>query len=183
MLGEMAVRVMGTRTFGETVQTILDDVIAFHEAQYGTVQLPIGDKLVIAAQRGFDPQILQMFRYVTKDDACACGQALRLGQSIVVADVEKDQDYAPYRDTAKRAGFRSIQSTPFTTQDGKLIAIVSVYFAAPDRATRSGGEAFHLYSNVAADQASELLGSVKLDAQAAQMSDELYSSFAGDYVC
>ena len=183
MLGEMAVRVMGTRTFGETVQTILDDVIAFHEAQYSTVQLPIGDKLVIAAQRGFDPQILQMFRYVTKDDVCACGQALRLRQSIVVADVEKDQDYAPYRDAAKRVGFRSIQSTLFTTQDGKLIAIVSVYFAAPDRATQSGGEAFHLYSNVAADQASELLGSVKLDAQAAQISDELYSSFAEDYVC
>jgi len=58
-----------------------------------------------------------------------------------------------------------------------------VYFAAPDRATQSGGEAFHLYSNVAADQASELLGSVKLDAQAAQISDELYSSFAEDYVC
>ena len=183
MLGEMAVRVMGTRTFGETVQTILDDVIAFHEAQYGTVQLPVGDKIVIAAQRGFDPQILQMFRYVTKDDICACGQALRLRQSIVVADVEKDPDYAPYRDAAKKAGFRSIQSTPFTTQDGKLIAIVSVYFAAPDRATRSGREAFHLYSNVAADQACELLGNVKLDAKATQMSDKLYSSFAGDYVC
>jgi GAF domain-containing protein len=177
MLGEMAVRVMSTRTFGETVQTILDDVIAFHGAQYGTVQLPVGDNLVIAAQRGFDPQILQMFRYVTKDDGSACGQALRLRQSIVVADVEKDQDYAPYRDAVKRAGFRSIQSTPFTTQDGKLIAIVSVYFAAPDRATRNEGEAFHLYSSVAADQACELLGGVALAAKAAQMSDELYSSF------
>ena len=177
MLGEMAVRVMGTRTFGETIQTVLDDVIAFQGAQYGTVQLPIGDELVIAAQRGFDPQILHMFRYVSKDDRCACGQALRLRQSIVVADVEKDPDYTPYRDAAKRAGFRSIRSTPFTTQDGKLIAIVSVYFAAPDRATRSEGGAFHLYSNVAADQACEFLGTVALSAKAAQMSDELYSSF------
>ena len=176
MLGEMAMRVMGKRTFGDTVQTILDDVIAFHGAQYGTVQLPVGDKLVIAAQRGFDPQILQMFRYVTKDDRCACGQALRLRQSIVVADVDKDQDYAPYRDAVKRAGFRSIQSTPFTTQDGKLIAIVTVYLAAPGRARRS--EAFDLYGNVAADKACELLGGVALDAEATQMSEELYSSFA-----
>ena len=177
MLGEMAVRVLNTCTFEETVQTILEDVIAFHGAQYGTVQLPIGDNLVIAAQRGFDPQILQMFRYVTKDDGCACGQALRLRQTIVVADVEKDPDFAPYRDAAKKAGFRSIRSTPFTTQDGKLIAIVSVHFAAPDRATRSEGGAFHLYSNVAAEQACELLGSVALSAKAAQMSDELYCSF------
>ncbi len=30
MLGEMAVRVMSARTFEDIVQTILDDVIAFH---------------------------------------------------------------------------------------------------------------------------------------------------------
>jgi GAF domain-containing protein len=178
MLGEMAVRVLNTCTFEEAVQTILEDVIALHGAQYGTVQLPIGDNLVIAAQRGFAPQILQMFRYVTKDDGCACGQALRLRQTIVVADVEKDPDFAPYRDAAKKAGFRSIRSTPFITQDGKLIAIVSVHFAAPGGPTRSEGEAFHLYSNVAAEQACELLGSVALAAKATQMSDELYSSFA-----
>src|SRR6516165_2715617 len=86
-----------------------------------------------------------------KDDGCACGRALQLGQSIVIADVEKDPDYVPYCGAAKSAGYRSVQSTPFITQDGKLIGIVSVHFAAPDRATRSEGEAFHLYSNVAAD--------------------------------
>ena len=178
MLGEMAVRVMSTRTFEEIVQTILDDVIAFHGAQYGNVQLPVGDHLVIAAQRGFDREFLQTFRRVKKDDGCACGRALQLGQSIVIADVEKDPGYAPYRDAVKSAGYRSVQSTPFITQDGKLIAIVSVHFAAPDRATRSEGEAFHLYSNVAADQACELLGGVALAAKAAQMSDELYSGSA-----
>jgi Transposase IS116/IS110/IS902 family len=73
--------------------------------------------------------------------------------------------------------FSLYPDTPFTTQDGKLIAIGSVYFAAPDRATRSEGEAFHLYCNVAADQAYQLLAGVALAAKAAQMSDELYSSF------
>lgn len=178
MLAEMAVRIMNTRSFEETVQTILDDVIAFYGAQYGTVLLPAGDNLVIAAQRGFDPQFLQMFQHVTKDDKCPYGQTLRLSQSTVVADIEKDPDFASYRNTAKRAGFRSIQSTPLITQDGKLVGIVSVHFAAPGGPTRSHGEAFHLYSNVAADQACELLGDVTLAAKAAQMSDELYSSFA-----
>jgi GAF domain-containing protein len=178
MLGEMAMRVLSTRTFEETVQTILDDVIAFHEAQYGAVQMPVGDNLVIVAQRGFGPQFLQMFRHVKKDDGFACGRARRLGQSIVVADVEKDPDVASYRSAAKEAGFRSIQSTPFITEDGKLIGIVSVHFAAPGGPTQSGG-AFHLYSIVAAEQADELLGGVVLAAKATQMSDELYSSFAG----
>jgi len=177
MLGEMAERVMGTRTFEETVQTILDDVISFHGAQYGTVQLPVGDHLVIAAQRGFDGEFLQTFRRVKKGDRCACGRALQLGQSIVIADVEKDPDYAPYCAAAKSAGYRSVQSTPFITQDGNLVAIVSVDFATPGGPTRSEGQAFQLYSNVAAEQAYELLGGVALDAKAAQMSDELYSSF------
>jgi hypothetical protein len=74
MLGEMAVRVMSTRTFEDIVQTILDDVIAFHGAQYGNVQLPVGDHLVIAAQRGFDREFLQTFRRVKKmTDAPAVG--------------------------------------------------------------------------------------------------------------
>jgi hypothetical protein len=66
MLGEMAERVMGTRTFEETIQTILDDVITFHGAQYGAVQLPVGDDLVIAAQRGFGPQFLRMIRHLKR---------------------------------------------------------------------------------------------------------------------
>ena len=143
MLGEMAVRLLNVRTFEETIQTILDDVIAFHEAQFGNVQLPVGDHLVIAAQRGFDREFLRTFRRVKKDDGCACGRALQLGQPIVIADVEKDPDYAPYCDAAKSAGYRSVQSTPFITQDGKLVAIVSVHFEAPGGPTRSEGGAFN----------------------------------------
>jgi hypothetical protein len=40
------------------------------------VQLPIGDNLVIAAQRGFAPKFLQMFRHQKKDDGFACGRAV-----------------------------------------------------------------------------------------------------------
>jgi GAF domain-containing protein len=180
MLDEMAVRVLGTRTFEDTIQTILDDVITFCGAQYGAVQLPIGDNLVIAAQRGFAPKFLQMFRHQKKDDGFACGRARRLGQSIVVADVETDPDFALYRNALKEAGFRSIQSTPFVTEDGKLIGIVSVHFAAPGGPTQRAGETFRLYSTVAAGQAYALLGGVALAAKAAQMSDQLYSSFTGD---
>jgi len=173
MLGEMAARVMSTRTFDETVQTILDDVIAFHGAQYGNVQLLVGDNLVIAAQRGFGPEFLQTFRRVKSDDGCACGRALRLGQSIVIADVENDPDFTPYRNVAKR------RSTPLITHDNKLVGIVSTHFAAPNWAARNrrgAFEGFHLYSIVATEQACELLNGVGLSAKAAQMSDELYSS-------
>jgi GAF domain-containing protein len=154
-----------------------DDVITFHGAQYGLVQLPVGDDLVIAAQRGFGPQFLRMARYLKKDNGFSCGRAQRDGQSIVVYDVETEPDYASYRNAVKEAGFRSVQSTPFVTEDGKLIGIVTVHFAVPGGPTQSAGQTFRLYSIVAAGQAYELLGGVALAAKAAQMSDQLYSSF------
>ena len=144
------------------------------------MQLPVANNLVIAAQRGFGPEFLQTFRRVKRDDGCACGRALRLGQSIVIADVENDSDFAPYRNTAKRAGFRSVRSTPLITHDNELVGIVSVHFAAPGGPTRKSGGAFqglHLYSTVAAEQACELLNGVGLAPKAAQMSNELYSGF------
>jgi hypothetical protein len=125
-------------------------------------------------------KFLQLFRHLKKDASFACGRARQLGHSIVVADVEKDPDFELHRDAAKEAGFRSVQSTPFVTEDGKLIGIVSVHFAAPGGPTQRDGENFRLYSIVAAEHAHELLGGVALAAKAERMSDELYSSFAGD---
>jgi hypothetical protein len=58
----------------------------------------------------------------------------------------------------KEAGFRSVQSTPFITENGKLIGIASVHFAAPGGPAQRAGGTFHLYSAVAAGQAYELLG-------------------------
>ena len=54
-----------------------------------------------------------------------------VNQLLLPIDVEKDPDYALYRNAVKEAGFRSVQSTPFVTEDGKLIGIVSVHFAVP----------------------------------------------------
>ncbi len=127
MLTEMTERLLQTRTFEKIVHTILDDVIIFHGAQYGNVQLPVDDHLVIAAQRGFTTAFLERFKRVKVNDGCACGRALYLQQPIVVADVETDADFAAYRNDARRAGFR----TPLITKDKKLFGIVSTHFATP----------------------------------------------------
>ena len=45
MLSSLSKRLHATRTFEEAIATILDDIIALHGAEYGNVQLPIGDEL------------------------------------------------------------------------------------------------------------------------------------------
>ena len=53
MLAQMTARLLQRRTFEDAIHVILEDVIALHGAEFGNVQLPLGDELVIAARSPF----------------------------------------------------------------------------------------------------------------------------------
>jgi hypothetical protein len=74
-------RLYAARTFEDAVDTILDDTIALLGAEYGDVQLPVGDELVIVAQRGLTQRFLRAFWRVSQSDGSACGRALREGRA------------------------------------------------------------------------------------------------------
>src|SRR5512139_2273541 len=116
ILTHMTRRLVWNRDFEGVIQTILDDTIALLGAEYGNVQLPIGEELAIAAQRGLSADFLKTFWRVQRDDGSACGRALRLGAPVVIPDIEKDADFAAFRRDARHAGFRAVQSTPMLTR-------------------------------------------------------------------
>jgi GAF domain-containing protein len=169
-------RLHAARTFEDAIETILDDMIALHGAEYGNVQLPIGDELAIVAQRGLTESFLKAFRRVKKDDACACGRALRLGETVVISDVQKDKDFATFLKDAKAAGFRAVQSTPFFTGDRLFLGIVSTHFASVHEPTQIEIETLQSYSMIASEHAYRLLGNAVLSAKAERMSETLYAS-------
>lgn len=68
--------------------------------------MPVGNELIIVAQRGLSGPFLRTFARVRKDDGCACGKALRLRKMVVIRDIEKDADFAAFLEDAKSAGFR-----------------------------------------------------------------------------
>lgn len=175
MLVHMTQRLLQQRTFEGAVHAVLDDVIALHGAEYGNVQLLIGDELVIVAQRGLLPAFLQAFRRVKKDDGCACGRALRLRMSVIIPDVEKDAEFASFRSEAKTAGFRAVQSTPLFTRDGNLLGVVSTHFAHVHEPTAIEMKILKGYAGIAAEHAFALLGDVPLAAKAEQMCEDLYA--------
>jgi GAF domain len=174
MLAQMTQRLCAKRTFEDVIQTILDDAIALHGAEYGNVQLPIGDELAIAAQRSLSAAFLKTF-LVKQDDGCACGRALRLGTTVIIADVEKDPEFAAFRIDAKLAGFCSVQSTSFFTKCGNLLGLVSTHFAPVHEPTPIEIETLKVYGVVAADYVFKLLGDVTLATKAQQMSEKLDS--------
>ena len=178
----MTQRLLVTKTFEEAVDTILDDVIALLGAEYGNVQLSLGDELVIAAQRGLSVDFLVTFMRVKKHDGSACGRALRLGETVIIRDVESDPEFAAFRPDAKKAGFRSVQSTPIITEDGDVLGMVSTHFANAHEPTPIEIEALKTYSITAAEHLNKMRGDVPLATKARQMSENIYARTLGQRV-
>lgn len=171
----MIARVSSAISFEDTIQIILDDMIALHGSEYGNLQLATGGELVIAAQRGFLLPFLTAFRRVNKDDDSSCGRAIRRGEQIVIRDVEADKDYAPFRQIAAEAGYRGVQSTPLITSSGILLGVVSTHFTVPHAPTAIEMQTIKDYGTAASDFAYSLLDGMELGAKAEQMSSKLYA--------
>jgi GAF domain-containing protein len=181
MLAQMTVRLLQKRTFEDAIHVILEDVIALHGAEFGNVQLPLGDDLVIAAQHGLPKPFLKAFKRVRKDHGSACGRALRLGIPVIIADVEKDAEFAAFVKDAQKAGFRSVQSTPFFTKAGSLVGLVSTHFAHAHEPTPIEMQTLNLYGGIAADHVYSLLGDIALATKAEQMSENLYNGSSPEW--
>src|SRR5215831_19375628 len=166
MLEQMAQRLQAQRSFDGALETLLNDVVALHGAEYGDLQLLVDDHLVVVAQRGLSASFLRAFRRVDRADGSSCGRALRAGRTIVVADVMTDPDYATFRREAEVAGYRSVQSTPITTSRGRVLGMVSTLFANVHEPTPIELDTLTRYSRVAADYLEALLGAAPLGGKA-----------------
>ncbi len=175
MLEQMTQRLHAQRSFEAAAETLLNDVVALHGAEYGDLQLLVGDDLVVVAQRGLSARFLRAFRRVCKADGCACGRALRAGCTVVVADVMRDPDYAAFRGEATAAGYRAVQSTPLGTSRGRVLGMVSTLFANVHEPTPIEIETLARYSRVAADYLEHMLGAKTLAAEAQRMNEALYA--------
>ena len=119
------------------VDCVLDSGLELTDANLGNVKLVDQRQgyLTIAAQRGFHHEFLDFFQQANADDSLSiCGRALRERRAIV-SDVMSDEEFAPWRSVAERAGFRSLQSTPIISDSGVLLGIVSTHFPIPHQPT------------------------------------------------
>lgn len=174
LIQQMLKRLYNVSSFEDTARVILDDSIALHGAELGTLQVKAGDHLVIVVHRGFRRPFLEFFSKVTARDECACGRALKTGRTVIVPDIEKDEDFAPYRDVARAAGVRSVVTTPLLTHERFLVGAVSTHFVNIHKPTAIEIETLKSYSVAAANQLVKLLGESSLNEKAMEMSRRLY---------
>jgi GAF domain-containing protein len=172
-------RLYASATFEAAITTILAEVVALHRAEFGNVQLAAGAKLIIVAKHGFQAPFLSAFREVLTTDGCACGRAWQTGRPIVVPDVNSDEAFAPFREIAKEAGYRAVQSTPLVASDGMALGMVSSQFANPHVPTNIEMAICKAYCATAADHLQTLLVGSRLETKARQLHEALYADVRG----
>lgn len=176
MLEQMNQRLKACTTFEAAVDMILRDVVALHGAEFGNLQLLVDDRLLLVAERGLEAPFLHAFRAIGRSECCACARAWETGEPAVIQDVEADDAYQPFKEVAKEAGYRSVQSTPLITSRGRLIGMVSTLFAVTHMPTQIEMATVKAYAQNAADYLERLLVDSTLECEAGKLHDRLYAS-------
>ncbi|HEX6278847.1 MAG TPA: PAS domain-containing protein, partial [Pyrinomonadaceae bacterium] len=150
-LHEASTRLWQIRDLKEGLAEIISATIDILEADMGNIQLLEGGILRIAAHRGFDQEFLGFFHEISAEDDSACGRAMRKRERVIIEDVEIDDLYAPYRDIARNAGYRGVQTSPLICREGKILGMVSTHFREPHRPSEQDLRRLDLYLRQAAD--------------------------------
>lgn len=151
-LHEISTRLRASAELPEVLEEVLTATMAIQHADFGNVQLcnPESHALEIAAQRGFDAELLDHFAAVD-DSRTAWGRAMQLRSRIVIEDVQTDALFAPHRHIASAAGFRGVQSTPLFSRSGEILGVISTHFVHPHRPSETELRLTDLYARQAAE--------------------------------
>jgi PAS domain S-box-containing protein len=152
-LHELSTRLLASPELQPLLDEVLDATIALQNADFGLVQLynPETRMLDLVAHRGFDADFAAFFKTVDEHSATSCGRALRIGERVIIEDVQTDPNFAPYRQIAAAAGFRAVQSTLLFSRSGAPLGVLSTQFRAPHRPSEHDLRLTDLYARQAAE--------------------------------
>ena len=152
MLPQMTRRLLCQNALAGGLRTILNDVIALHGAEFGNIQLAIDDHtLALVEHRGFDRPSLCSLRRLAKDESAASARAFASRKPVIIPDLSKDADLAPYHHLARAMGVCAMQATPFIASRGKCVGVIATHFANVHTPTEIEMETLQQYGFVAAD--------------------------------
>ena len=130
-LHDLAVRLGGISELTPALEAVLETAVVAQGADMGIVWLPEPGTGALLSQvsHGFDAEALLAFARVSPGPrGGGAGNAFARGTRYVIEDVEENPDFEPYLAAARRAGFRSLHSTPIVTRSGELLGVITVHF-------------------------------------------------------
>ena len=111
------------------------------------------DALRLLAWRGFGPEFGKTFALNPRDSKTSCSVARRLGQRVVVRDVETCEVMAgtPALEDLRTNGIRAMQSTPLFSRGGKLLGMISTHWRQPHDPSNQSLRLLDILARLAAD--------------------------------
>lgn len=152
-LNEAIASLWHMRSLSDGLNALLKAMITLLGADMGYLQLLDADRrvLTIAAQHGFDEDFLHPIHEISTDGGLACCRAIRLGERVIIHDVNTDLAYAAYTEMAHQAGYRAVQSTPLKSHDGGVLGVISTHFRSSHVPTEQQLRRLDLYAQLASD--------------------------------
>lgn len=96
------------------------------------------------------------------------GRAVRMGEPVIMAHINSDPSYAPWRQAALARGYRSSAAFPMRSRE-RIIGVLNVYAAQPD----AFDEVEVSILSILANQAAVALENARLFAETRQRSNEM----------
>jgi len=151
---------------------VLDAAIFLTQADKGSIQLldhSLGG-LRLVAQQGFEDRFSDLFAVVTKQ-ATSCRTAMESRERVIVEDIAESRIFigTPELQVLLDAGVRAVQSTPFLSSSGRLLGMVSTYYATPHRPRERELRLMDLLARQAADYLERKQAEEALTASSAQL--------------
>jgi PAS domain S-box-containing protein len=133
-LHEMNMRLATTLELKPILAETLRTAAALEGTEMGLLALCDSEQneLELGASLGFQGDFLDLVDRVPAGVG-ACGISFQERRRVVIEDVETDPLLAPYREAARRAGFRAVHSTPLITRRGEIVGVLSTHFRQPHR--------------------------------------------------
>ena len=152
-LHEVGSRLWLKRNLRHALDDIVAGAIELLGADMGTIRILDSPRgvLKIEAHRGFNQYFLDFFSEVSAVGDSPCGRALQSGERMVIADVEADKRFTPFRPLARTAGFRAVQSTPIMSREGTLLGTLATHFRSVHKPAEQDLRLLDLYVRQAAD--------------------------------
>ena len=149
-------RVLEAIARGGPLERLLSDLVLAIErlshGMRGSVLLLDADRLHL--RHGAAPNLPLAYRRAIDglrigSAAGSCGTTAYTGKPVIVADIEKDARWRPFRQLALRHGLRACWSTPIFSRDGRVLGAFALYYDQ----VRSPGERDRRLVQIASDLA------------------------------
>ncbi len=112
-----------------------------------------GGELRLLVSRGFSPEAVDLWQWVSNRSQTACGESLRVGARIVVPDVQQCGWLVgtPALQVYLRNGIRAMQTTPLVSRSGKLLGMISTHWHEPHDPSQRTLRSLDILARQAAD--------------------------------